>query len=307
MKIQIWILKMNSILKALPRNKDYKTIHSIADTLAPAIRREFLLAMKVISDTVSLRVLTKAIETGGIDAIIGFIDKINVAPATYRKLTTTLRSIFEDSGIGSIKHLPKSIQAQISFDILNSRSVAFLRRYEFDLIQNISRNTREGVREILRIGFEEAQPPIRMAREIKEFIGLTPRQVKALNNHRAMLISEGRPPKQVVELTNRFKNRQLRFRANNIARTETIRAASEGQEELWNQAAEQGLIDPVTARKKWIVTPDDRLCPICRPIPGANKDGVPLNGAFKTSVGLRKSPPAHPQCRCSMSLVNEAI
>lgn len=297
----------DSFSKALPRNKDYRTIHNIADTLAPEIRREFLGVISNIKNSVTLKSLVEALEAGRADAVIQFIDKISANPITYAGLKAKLRSIFENGGKGSIKHLPKKIQAQISFDLLNPRSVAFLRRYEFGLIQNISRNTIEGVREIIKVGFEQGQPPIRMAREIKEFIGLTPRQVKALNNHRAMLISEGRTPKQVLELTTRFRNRQLRFRANNIARTETIRAASAGQSELWNQAAEQGLIDPVTARKKWVVTPDDRLCPICRPIPKNNKDGVPLGGSFKTSVGLRESPPAHPQCRCSMSLVNEAL
>lgn len=296
-----------SILKALPRNKDYKTIHGVADTLAPDVRDDFLRAIENIRNTPTLKRLTEAIEAGRPDAVIQILDRINVSPATYAGLSATLRTIFERGANSSIKHLPKSVQAQISFDLLNPRSVAFLRRSEFALIQAISTNTREGIREILRIGFEEGQPPVRMAREIKELMGLTPRQVRAMNNHRAMLISEGRTPKQVIELTRRFKNRQLKFRAQMIARTETIRAASAGQKELWDQAAEQGLIDPVTARKKWIVTPDDRLCPICRPIPGMNPDGVPLGSSFQTPKGPREAPPAHPQCRCSMSLTNEAL
>lgn len=293
-----------SILKALPRNKEYKILHGIADSLNPKIRREFISAIESIRNSATLKILTSAIESGRTDAVITILDKINVSPATYAGITSSLRTIFEQGAKDSIKTLPKSVQSQISFDLLNPRSVEFLRRSEFALIQAISTNTREGIREILRVGFEEGQPPIRMAREIKEMVGLTPRQVKSVQNHRAMLIAEGRTPKQVTELTARFRNRQLRFRATTIARTETIRAANSGQQELWNQAADQGLIDMATARKKWVVTPDDRLCPICRPIPGMNKEGVPLESSFQTPKGPKGSPPAHPQCRCSMTLTD---
>lgn len=88
-------------------------------------------------------------------------------------------------------------------------------------------------------------------------------------------------------------------RAETIARTETISASVNGQQELWDQAVEEGLLTG-TESQEWIITPDDRLCPICEAIEGQT---VPLGEPFVTDDGEVDGPPAHPRCRCAVGLV----
>ncbi len=81
-------------------------------------------------------------------------------------------------------------------------------------------------------------------------------------------------------------------RADLIARHESMLAANEGQRLGWKQAEEQGLLDS-SAKRVWITTPDERLCPICKPLEDKT---ATLDGEYP---GGYSGPPAHVQCRCT--------
>jgi hypothetical protein len=93
------------------------------------------------------------------------------------------------------------------------------------------------------------------------------------------------------DLADVFQDEQ---RAKVIAHTETMAAANEGQKQLWGQAVTDGYLNG-GERMVWIVTPDDRLCPICE---GQEDTMVPLGQQFPSG-----GPPAHPRCRCTTGLV----
>jgi SPP1 gp7 family putative phage head morphogenesis protein len=88
-------------------------------------------------------------------------------------------------------------------------------------------------------------------------------------------------------------------RADNIARTETMRASNEGQLEAWDQAVEDGLLTG-EEQVEWITTPDDRLCDICEPMDGQTTG---LGDTFDVDGEEMDGPPAHPRCRCTIGLV----
>jgi SPP1 gp7 family putative phage head morphogenesis protein len=87
-------------------------------------------------------------------------------------------------------------------------------------------------------------------------------------------------------------------RAEMVARTESMRAANEGQMQAWDQATEAGVLTG-DEKKEWIVTPDDRLCPICEPLDG---EQTGLDDTFKVDGDEIDGPPAHPRCRCTIAL-----
>jgi hypothetical protein len=79
-----------------------------------------------------------------------------------------------------------------------------------------------------------------------------------------------------------------------------------GQQLAWDRAATDGIIDSDNARKKWIVTPDDRLDEIvCEPMPEMDENqDVKISGQFTTGDGrMISQPTAHPNCRCTTGLV----
>ena len=66
---------------------------------------------------------------------------------------------------------------------------------------------------------------------------------------------------------------------------------------VWQEAADQGLIDRQTVRKGWLTAEDDAVdTEVCEPMPymDENQD-VPIDGQFTTGTGEHiDGPPAHP-------------
>lgn len=156
---------------------------------------------------------------------------------------------------------PRSV-VEFRFDRTNPSAVAWAKSHAAEFIKGVSKTTRDDVREVIVRSFEEGIPPREAATLLLDAIGDA-------------------------------------ARALTIARTETMRASNEGQEQLWKQATDAGLL---TGREErvWIVTPDDRLCPICEGLEDATS---PLNGMFTSDDGSSFDvPPAHPNCRCVIGL-----
>ena len=133
--------------------------------------------------------------------------------------------------------------------------------------------------------------------------GLTVRYEQALFNRATQLANtltaqgiEGtKALEKIKKDTNKYAEKLRRQRARTIARTETMMAYNEGKQQAWNQAAYRGLINRQTARKVWVTGPFD-VCPICAPLNGQNQ---PINKPFSIK---KMTPPAHPNCRCTMVL-----
>jgi len=186
------------------------------------------------------------------------------------------------------------------------------------MITQVTDQTKLGVRDIIARSIADGIPPRASAREIRQIVGLTQRQANSVINFKRDLedqMARGKSPFKTVPLTqpridrmtDKFSKKQLRFRSEMIARTETIRSSNMGQQAIWEQAAERGLIDENVAVRRWVVTEDDRLCDFCRPMDGQT---VPLRGQFQSGIvelkagGLRSfdptlTPPLHPQCLVS--------
>jgi hypothetical protein len=133
--------------------------------------------------------------------------------------------------------------------------------------------------------------------------GLTVRYEQALFNRATQVANtltaqgiEGTKALEKIKTdTNKYAEKLRRQRARTIARTETMMAYNEGKQQAWNQAADRGLINKQTARKVWVTGPMD-VCTICAPLNGQNQ---PINKPFSIK---RMTPPAHPNCRCTMVL-----
>jgi len=222
--------------------------------------------------------------------------------------------------------------AELSLNLLNPEAVAFLQGYTMNLIRQVSLQTRLAIRDVILTAFNEGGHPYEQAREIRNLIGLTQSQAAAVRRFRQMLqsgdpakmrevlertlrdhrfdstvmraiqVQTTIPKEKVVTMVDRYYQRYLTYRAQTIARTESIRASCAGQQELWRQAQQQQLLDPERTRRKWIITPDDRLCEYCKAIRALNPDGVRLDEEFVTEDGSVDQPPAHPRCRCAFGL-----
>jgi SPP1 gp7 family putative phage head morphogenesis protein len=311
----------------------------IAESMEGAVRDAFLRAVQAAQDRIVLQKLAEAIAKGDINGALAImaVDQNFVAALQGAGIEPGIAS-FRDAiqrairagAMTAIQSLPKAVGLNISFDLMNPESANFIQSYTFNLIQQVSQQTRDAVQQIVLRAFKEGGHPYEQARAIKQVIGLTARQEHAVATYRAALraggsalqdalsrsLRDGRFDPTLIramrdqtplrreyidKLVARYRERFLIYRAKNIARTETIRASNKGQRELWRQAQQQGLI-PHTARRKWIVSGDDRTCPICLKLDGQTAG---LNEEF--APGILEPPDPHPSCRCTTALVASSL
>lgn len=257
------------ILQALSA---WKGIHRAADRfqtpLKKAVRRAFRKGQQELDMKALRRALMEKDEAGVLEAVSVSIE------ATEKQLGSTLRyilgRIIEVSGTAAAKrvHATRTLRAAaevkgFAFDVTNPKAQEWIRDHAAETVSGVSRTTRQAIRDLVDAAFEEQFDVEDLADEISATVGIDP------------------------------------ARAETIARTETIRASNQGQQLAWDQAVEEGLLTG-DEKQTWIVTPDDRLCPICEPLDGQT---VALGAQFAVDGDFIDSPPAHPNCRCTVGLV----
>jgi len=205
---------------------------------------------------------------------------------------------------GSRVKLPAIQKATLAFSFDRSRpeSAAWAQSQAGSLIVEVMDGQRTMVRDIVSQAQASGLSPTEVARQIRNGIGLTTTQAGWVDNFYnrtlAANISGGMSmtdaTRRAQSATDRYQKQIHRYRATTIARTEIMRANSEGRQQAWNQGLAGGWISP-TAKKEWIAEAD--ACEIC----------APFNG---TRIGIKEQfaigePPAHPNCRCDVLLVDE--
>jgi len=184
------------------------------------------------------------------------------------------------------------------FSLINPRAVEYALARSAELVTGITQETREVIRVLVARAQQGHWTVDQLARQIRQDIGLNARQVTALENLRNGLLESGASESRIEELVTRQASRALNYRAEMIARTETISAASEGQRALWAEAKDNGLLDEEATWQVWIASPD--ACAVCLEI--ADGEPVLLGASFDGPNGPIPGPPAHPSCRCALGL-----
>lgn len=171
------------------------------------------------------------------------------------------------------------------FDILNPRSVAWAEKHCAKLVREVTKETRNGIKEMIRRGIKEGKAMPRVAKEIRPIVGLTERQMMAVANREEWLIAN-RPElsaKEIGRRTDVYARRMHRRRADAISRTESAFAVDEGTIQGYEEAEVEKL--------KILLGPNP--CDIC--IELARK-----KYSIRESHGIL---PAHPNCECCWSPV----
>jgi hypothetical protein len=296
----------------------WEQVQRIADRMVRAVGKAFIDAVLGSRRTIPQADLEAAINTRRVQPVLDVMGPITrdlEQRLRGGEFANSLETTYVNAGRQAMKDATDAIMAnrrrtglalRPRFDITNPRSIEFLRAYDYTLIRELVDQTRLGIGALVEDGYKNGKSLYDTTQRIRKLpgFGLTQRQMQAVLNYENSLLEGGMDRARVDKLTASYREKMLKRRAENIARTETIRAANYGQQEAWRQAREAGLL-PAEARRFWVVTPDDRLCPECRQIPGMNKDGVGLDEVYQTPFGPLPGPPAHPQCRCAQRLRSE--
>lgn len=301
---------------------------AIADRIEPKLRRAFLDAVAAARDATVLREVRDALDRGD---LLGAYHAIgwegHAEPALRGQFLTDWRAGFESAGAATAERIivpppppiappgmpgsPGGPPRRFVFEVLNPRPLRFLEQHGADLVTEISEPTREALRRSLvtmaRLGWDTRTA----ATDIMGHIGLTARLAQANINYRARLLEEGLAATRIEALVARHATRLLRYRATVIARTESKYAIGNGKLMAWQQAIDQGIIDPRVATVTWFTAATETVCPICARM---NRQTIPLadllaGGGFRTGDGQIVTMPGetHPQCECHMEMAQNGL
>lgn len=281
----------------------WELLHAVSDRLTPGLVRALLDAFDQSRRRVPTTALVQAIKQG------------RLMPAEVERLMAILQQLVRGASVPSIERMVRKaadvedqalierMGLRLDFKGVNPFAVRAARNQSAQLVTRVSAQSRKAIQSIVTQSIESGIAPVDAARLIRLVIGLNEPQSLAVLNFRQRLEKAGASVDRVAAAVERYSAKLLRQRAMNIARTELIDALTAGQQASWLQAQERGLLPPRT-EQEWLVTPDDRLCPVCRPMSGAR---APLGGFFNTPLGPRRGPTLHPQCRCALRLAKASL
>jgi hypothetical protein len=288
------------------RVEAWQLLHREADRAYPQLRELWRVVFTDMQDAVDTEAMRAALRSGNIFNVERLLAPAwqEVSSEARLPLQALLRETAQRSAEAVLPATEAALGAEIAvqFGVVVPQALTAIETYVGTQIVSIGETTLQSVRAVIRSGFAQGRSMTQMMRDLEAFVGLTPRQTQALETLRQRLLDAGQTRAQAQAQVARAARRALQLRVESIARTESIYASLEGQQQLWQEAQRQGTLDPERFRRTWLVTPDDRLClTTCAPIPGMNQNGVRLGEPFQTPVGPVMHPPAHPMCRCAVN------
>lgn len=239
------------------------------------------------------------------------IDK-DVDPRLFEALEKAVQQTTNRSANAEILR----VNVQMAFDQEAPTAAMLVKQEVAMLVKEVSDATQAGISEAVGAGIRQGKGAAAIAREVRLLIGLTKQQALAVQNYRHALETNpartleralrdkrydailGKPlePAKIDQMTDAYARRFLKYRSETIARTESIRVMEIGRHAAWAQMLTDGKVDQVL--KTWHVAHDERVCPICSPIPELNLDPLALDAFFDSPIGPVQMGPLHPDCRC---------
>lgn len=264
-------------------------IQRIADRFEPEVRKAFIAAVEQLRRSISLGELEDLLETGRLAEAVASISSLDLS-----ELQPILTSAALESGL--------EVSAELGFTLKNERAIQWARDHAARLVTNVTSETRQALRDIIVRAQREGLNIREQSKLIRDVVGLTRRDALRVDRVIAGMVEDDVSRRLIDSRREQLTDQLLRRRAENIARTETIRASNMGTQLGWRQAQDEGLL-PQNARKVWIATEDSRTCPICFDLDGKVVEVVGGQFNDEVQVTTHRTPPAHPSCRCSVGLV----
>lgn len=181
-----------------------------------------------------------------------------------------------------------------------------------DLITNCCNEQVSAIRYLIAEAESLNMSSAETARYIRPTIGLTERQAAANLRHYNSVKTQLRAdhPRMKEESIERkartaaakYAERQQRYRAETIARTEIAQAYNAGADAFIREAMRHDLMPEM--EKEWSTALNGRVCKECQALEGVQ---IGMDDSFEAQSG-RKSvtvslPPLHPRCKCAVKYV----
>ncbi|HIC1467014.1 TPA: hypothetical protein ACWZ76_004319 [Klebsiella pneumoniae] len=276
----------------------------IADKYDLRIREALNIVWENVRRSESLANLEYIIETQGVSGLLPILDTLP------DELSAQLRPVIEnaiaESGRVVVQVLPKAaVTAPVVFSLVNPRVGAYINNYVGQMIREVSDETVKAVQIAVNQGVITGRNPRQIARDFRSSIGLTSRQEQTVQRLRAALekgeagyvnslitvtdsaknaVSAGKlSESQIDKIVEQTRLRYVKQRTETIARTESLRATSVGQDLAIREGQITGAISNELL-KRWLYRHDTRTRD-AHISAGETNGWIPMNRAFTTPLG----------------------
>lgn len=297
-------------------------VRALAERRENAIANAIAESLAAMGDTLDARRIEVLIAHGDYYSIGKLLDSNSVRDSlgeAYKPIVATYQEAAENEFAKYKGTLPLDTLGLI-VTIAPARD-AFVQK----MVAQAKNVVRDSLIEMLRQGAD----PEEIALHLKQVIGLNARQAKAVENFRRMLLNGDRAAltralrdrrfdatverwvsgelpideAKAEAMVARYADRMLTHRAETIARTESLNAATSGVREAYVQAVKSGRLLDSEAKKFWLTAADERVCGICASIPPLNEGGISVLRPYLSAAGPVMGPTVHPSCRCTERFV----
>lgn len=318
-------------------------LNRLIDAWDPILQKAFLDSIRNITDQAQIEQIALAIQDGSLERALkaAGINPVMFRPMekalsdSFEAGGNIVTSGFPDVGkAGELKTV-------FQFDVRNPAAEAWLRNYSSTLITEIVDDQRNLVRQAIEKGLANGDNPRTIAldlvgrvgtdgRRSGGLIGLTSSQSEWVQNYADALASDnpadaleynlrdarfdaavlraqesGVPltADQIDAMTTSYTNRALAYRAEAIARTESMASLHEAQQQAIAQAIETGAISPENVSMTWRATKGNRTRQSHKDMDGQT---VKYGEKFVSGLGNELAYPGDPEgpaedvinCRC---------
>ncbi len=161
-------------------------IEALVAGLEPKLASTIQAGLEAMGDAVPLQALIEALEARDIGKVLALLS-LDTAQAAFAGVAPAVQNGVYAAGALTAGNIARIAGVQFAFDRLNPRLITWLQTYSLGLIREINDSSREAIRSVLVSGITAGDNPKETARQIKQIVGLTERQAKAVQNYRKEL------------------------------------------------------------------------------------------------------------------------
>lgn len=257
-------------------------LNNRAGRLTPELVAQMLKAFRVIRESYSETILSNLIATGRIDDVLERAFSEQLLNTAFAPVRERMQKGVRDSFVSFAKDLPKKQGTiGVTFDVLSPDVISAMKELDTKVIQTLKDDVRETVRQRMVVGIQAQETPRKIAKDLRNVIGLAPNQELAVRNFESALRGDGNPlgyklrdkrfdktiakgdlsEDQIQKMTDAYRKRFIAHNASTNARTMALDAQKQGQKLSWQQAIDSGIVDGDRLRKTWVGVKDDRERP----------------------------------------------
>ena len=245
-----------------------RAVYTAADRIERDMERALLEQIKALQAEGKLSEIAQAIQVASPEEVLELVNARGV-----KGIGTVLEPHVVNGAAAGAQVAAKELGRVLVLDMRRPHFQRWLREHMSTMVNQTSGTSIGALKATLRDGINRGRHPMRLAKDLKQSIGLTEPHAKAVAKLRAKLEADGVPAGRADKQVEAYRQKLIRYRARNIARTESMQSVSAGRQKLWEQlTADDAWPDERPPKKSWLTSLDEATCEICQPMNGQRRE-----------------------------------